>query len=180
MVGLSEADVEELALDCLSSLGWAVARGRDIAPDEAGAERDDYGQAVLGRRLRSALARLNPTVPEGPRQDAARKITHPDGAVLEARNRAFHRMAVDGVGVEYRDGGRIRGAQVQVFDFDCPQNNDWLAVNQFTVVEGNHERRLDIVLFVNGLPLGVVELKNPAHADATVWSAWQQLQTYKA
>ncbi len=180
MVGLSEADVEELALDCLRSLGWAVARGRDVAPDEAGAERDDYGQAVLERRLRSALARLNPGVPEGPRQDAARKITHPEGAVLEARNRSFHRMAVDGVGVEYRDGGRIRGAQVQLFDFDCPQNNDWLAVNQFTVVEGNHERRLDIVLFVNGLPLGVVELKNPADADATVWSAWQQLQTYKA
>jgi len=77
VVGLSEADVEELALDCLRSLGWAVARGRDVAPDEAGAERDDYGQAVLERRLRSALARLNPGVPEGPRQDAARKITHP-------------------------------------------------------------------------------------------------------
>ena len=90
-------------------------------------------------------------------------------------------MLVDGVTVEYRrDNGAIRGAQAQVIDFDDPANNDWLAVNQFTVVEDRHERRPDIVLFVNGLPLGLIELKNPADEDATVWTAWQQLQTYKA
>ena len=100
---------------------------------------------------------------------------------MEARNRAFHRLAVDGVTVEYRDaGGSIRGAPVWVFDFEQPSNNDWLVVNQFTVVESNHERRPDIVLFVNGLPLAVIELKNPADEDATLRSAWQQLRTYQA
>ena len=100
---------------------------------------------------------------------------------MEARNRAFHRMIVDGVTVEHStDDGHIRGAQVRVVDFDTPSGNDWLAVNQVTVVENKHERRPDIVLFVNGLPLGLIELKNPANEDATVWTAWQQLQTYKA
>ena len=90
-------------------------------------------------------------------------------------------MLVDGVTVEYRtDNGTVRGAQARVIDFDTPVNNDWLAVNQFTVVENKHERRPDVVLFVNGLPLGVIELKNPADEDATIWTAWQQLQTYKA
>ena len=180
MVGLSEADVEELTLDCLRQLGWAVAHGRDLTPDVAGAERENYGQVILAGRLQAVLERLNPGLPDEARQDAARKLIRPAGATLEARNRAFHHMVVDGVGVEYRDGGNIKGAQAKVLDFDEPQNNDWLVVNQFTVVENKRERRLDIVLFVNGLPLGVVELKNPTHADATVWSAWQQLQTYKA
>ncbi len=133
MAGLNEADVEELGLDCLRSLGWGVAHGRDIAPDTDGAERDDYGQVVLEGRLRAALVRLNPDVPDEARQDAVRKLTRLEGTTLEARNRAFHRLAVDGVTVEYRDGGRIRGAQARVLDFDDPRNNDWLAVNQFTV-----------------------------------------------
>ncbi len=100
---------------------------------------------------------------------------------MEARNRAFHRLLVDGVTVEYRTAvGAVRGAQVSVLDYEHPTNNDWLAVNQFTVVEGEHERRPDIVLFVNGLPLGLIELKNPADEKATVWTAWNQVQTYKA
>ena len=101
---------------------------------------------------------------------------------MEARNRAFHRMVVDGVTVEHRTGdGSIRGAQARVIDFDDPDGNDWLAVNQVTVIENKHERRApDIVMFVNGLPLGLVELKNPTDEDATVWTAWQQFQTYKA
>ena len=113
-------------------------------------------------------------------EDAYRKLTRPEGATLDARNRAFHQMLVDGVTVEYKDGDSIRGAQAQIVDFERPSNNDWLAVNQFTVVESKHERRPDIVLFVNGLPLGVVELKNPTNEDASIWIGWQQLQTYKA
>ena len=125
--------------------------------------------------------RLNPDLPAEALDDAYRKLTRPEGATVEARNRAFHRMVVDGVTVEHRtDDGHIRGAQVRVVDFDTPSGNDWLAVNQVTVVENKHERRPDIVLFVNGLPLGLIELKNPANEDATVWTAWQQLQTYKA
>ena len=131
--------------------------------------------------MRGALERLNPDLPAEALDDAFRKLTRPEGATVEVRNRTFHRMIVDGVTVEHStDDGHIRGAQVRVVDFDAPSGNDWLAVNQVTVVENKHERRPDIVLFVNGLPLGLIELKNPANEDATVWTAWQQLQTYKA
>ena len=178
---LSEADVEQAALDWLSALGWQVAHGPDIAPGTPNAERTDYSQVVLERRLRDALALLNPVLPASALDDAYRKLTRPEGATMEARNRAFHRMLVEGVTVEYRAGdGRISGAQVKVIDFDDSDANDWLAVNQFTVTENRSTRRPDVVLFVNGLPLGVIELKNPADEDATVWTAWQQLQTYKA
>ena len=178
---LSESTVEAVALDWLASLGWAVAHGWNIAPDTPAAERANYGEVVLNARLRSALARLNPDLPDDALNDALRRLTRPAGATLEARNRDFHRMVVAGVTVEYVDtDGRVRGAQVRVIDFDEPDANDWLAVNQFTVVESGRERRPDIVLFVNGLPLAVAELKNPVDEDATVWSAFQQLQTYKA
>ena len=178
---ISEADVEEAALDWLRAVGWQVAYGPSIAPEAPGAERNDYGQVVLERRLRDALGELNPGLPAEALDDAFRKLTRPEGATLEARNRAFHRMLVDGVTVEHRtDGGAMRGAQARVVDFDDPAANDWLAVNQLTVTENKNTRRPDVVLFVNGLPLGVIELKNPVDEDATVWTAWQQLQTYKA
>ena len=177
----TESTVEQAALAWLESLDWRVAHGPDIAPDTTGAERTDYGEVLLARRLRDVLARLNPDLPAAALEDAFRRLTRPEGSTLEARNRAFHRMVVDGVTVEHRtDNGAIRGAQARVIDFDDPANNDWLAANQFTVVENKHERRPDVVLFVNGLPLGVIELKNPADEDATIWTAWQQLQTYKA
>ena len=180
MTSLVEADVEQAALEWLSGLGWQVLHGPDIAPDGPNAERDDYAQAVLDRRLRDTLAELNPTLPQSALDDAYRKLTHPEGSTLEARNRAFHRMLVNGVEVEYRDmDGRVRGDQVRVIDFEKPDKNNWLAVNQFTVTENKNNRRPDIVLFVNGLPLGVIELKNPADEDATIWTAWNQLQTYK-
>ncbi len=181
MTTITEADVEQAALDWLSALGWKVAHGPDIAPGTPNAERTDYGQVVLERRVPDSLAELNPSLPPSALDDAFRKLTRPEGSTLESRNRAFHRMLVEGVAVEYRaDGGAIRGAQAQVIDFDNPANNDWLAVNQFTVTENRNTRRPDIALFVNGLPLGVIELKNPADEDATIWTAWQQFQTYKA
>ena len=181
MTTITEADVEQATLDWLAAVGWSVAHGLDIAPDAPGAERADFAQVMLERRLRDALAALNPDLPASALDDACRRLTRPEGATLEARNRAFHRMLVDGVTVEYRDGeGRVRGTQALAVDFDDPANNDWLAVNQLTVTENQNRRRPDVVLFVNGLPLGVIELKNPADEDATVWTAWQQLQTYKA
>ncbi len=177
---MAESIVESAALAWLSELGWQVRHGTEIAPDGLFAERQDYGQVVLEQRLRDALARLNPDLPPEALQDAFRKLMNPPGATLEQRNRAFHRMLVDGVTVEYRrPDGSIAGAQARVLDFDDPENNDWLAVNQFTVSENRHTRRPDVVLFVNGLPLAVIELKNPADEQATIWSAYQQLQTYK-
>ena len=180
-IGVTESVIEQAALAWLESLGWRIVHGPEIAPDTTGAERADYGQVVLEQRLLDSLARLNPNLSVGSLNDTFRKLNRPEGPTLEARNRSFHRMAVDGVTVEYRtDEGAVRGAQARVVDFDDPTNNDWLAVNQFTVVENKHERRPDIVLFVNGLPLGVIELKNPADEEATIWTAWQQIQTYKA
>ena len=181
MTGLSEAEVEALALSWLEESGWAVAHGPDLAPGGSAPERPGYGDVILEGRLRAALARLNPTLPPQALDDAHRRLARPEGATLEARNRALHRMMVDGVTVEYRDrGGAIRGAQARVIDFEDWRANDRLAVNQFTVVENERERRPDIALFVNGLPLAVIELKNPADEDATIWSALQQLRTYKA
>ena len=181
MTTLSESDVEAAALDWLEGLGWRTAHGPDIGPDGPDTERSDYSQGVLERRLREALADLNPGLPAEALDDAQRRLTSPEGSTLEARNRSFHRMLVDGVSVERRaEDGSIRGAQVRILDFDNPANNGFLAVNQFTVTENRDTRRPDIVLFINGLPLGVIELKNPVDEDATIWTAWQQLQTYTA
>ncbi|MCY4526234.1 MAG: type I restriction endonuclease subunit R [Anaerolineaceae bacterium] len=177
---LTELDVEQAALDWLQALGWRVAHGPDIAPGEPGAARAAYEDVVLEGRLREALERFNPGLPAMSIHDALRKLGRPEGGTLEARNRSFHRMLVDGVNVEYRgDDGAIRGAQVQVIDYEDPGNNDWLAVNQFTVVENRQQRRPDIALFVNGLPLLLIELKNAVDEQATIRNAWQQLQTYK-
>lgn len=177
----TESVVEHAALAWLESTGWLIVNGPEIAPDTPVAERGDYGEIVLAQRLHDALARLNPALPTDTLEHAFRKLTRPEGADLVARNRALHRLLVDGVTVEYRDSdGSIRGAQARAIDFDVPEKNDWLAVNQFSVVEDKHSRRPDIVLFVNGLPLAVIELKNAADENATIWSAFKQLQTYKA
>ncbi|HPW56714.1 MAG TPA: type I restriction endonuclease subunit R [Thermoanaerobaculaceae bacterium] len=181
MTAFTESVVEDAALGWLEATGWRIAHGPDIAPDMPGAERADYGEVVLAQRLRDALGRLNPELPAEALDDAFRKLTRPEGADLIQRNRALHRLLVDGVTVEYRDvEGAIRGAQARVIDFDDVPANDWLAVNQFTVVENRRSRRADVVLFVNGLPLVVLELKNAASEEATIWTAFQQLQTYKA
>ena len=183
MTKFAESVVEEAALAWLEELGYATLHGPDIAAGEPAAERSDpsYRDVVLEGRLRQALKRLNPGLPPEALEDAYRKLTRTDAPSLVERNRAVHRMLVDGVTVEYRrKDGSIAGAQARVIDFDVPQNNDWLAVNQFSVSEGQHARRPDVVLFVNGLPLAVIELKNSADENATVWSAFQQLQTYQA
>jgi type I restriction enzyme R subunit len=179
----TESVVEDASLAWLDALGYQVLHGPDIAAGEPGAERNDpnYRDVLLEGRLQQALMRLNPALPPDAIEDAYRKLTRADAPSNAERNRAVHRMLVDGVAVEYRrKDGAIVGTQVQVIDFDAPANNDWLAVNQFTVSEGQHTRRPDVVLFVNGLPLAVIELKNPADENATVWSAFQQLQTYQA
>ena len=177
---LNESTLESKALAWLSAIGWQVRHGSDIAPAGLFAEREDYKDVVLKKRLMDALVRLNPNLPPEALKDAFRKLMNPEGATLEQRNHAFHRMLVDGVTVEFRrQDGSIAGAQARVLDFDHPDNNDWLAVNQFKVVENRHTRRPDVVLFVNGLALAVIELKNPFDVQATIWTAYHQLQTYK-
>jgi type I restriction enzyme R subunit len=177
----SESIVEDAALAWLEGIGWTIKHGPQIAPGELFAERSDYGQVTLNERLHQALLRLNPELPNEAVEDAFHKITRMEGATLEVRNRAFHKMLVDGINIEYRrSDGSISGAQARVVDFDYPDNNDWLVVNQFTVSENKHTRRPDIVIFVNGLPLVVIELKNAADENATIWTAFQQIQTYKS
>ena len=179
---ITESAIEHAALAWLESLGWTVKNGPDIACGEPGAERSDpdYHDVILERGLRDALVRLNPSLPSEALDDAFRKLTRPEGTTLEMRNRLLHKMLVDGVTVEYRTAeGAIRGGQVRVIDYQDEYNNDWLAVNQFTVAENKHMRRPDIVLFVNGLPLAVLELKNPADENATTLTAYKQLQTYQ-
>ena len=176
---VNELDIEKTALNWLAGMGYSVLHGPDIGPDTSDAERSRYEDVVLERRLRDAVARLNPNIPAESQEEAVQKVLSPNSPSLVQNNRTFHLMLVDGIEVEYREpDGTIRGDRVQLLDFDSPENNDWLAVNQFTVVE-NIERRPDIVLFVNGLPLGMIELKNPTDESATVWSAFRQLQTYK-
>jgi type I restriction enzyme R subunit len=177
---LSESVIEEAALAWLEGLGWRVVYGPEIAPGEADAERRDYREVLLADRLHAAIQDLNPHLPEDALHDAFRKLTLLEGSSLETRNRAFHRMLVNGVTVEYRAAdGDIRGVQVRILDFANPDANDFLAVNQFTVIENGIERRPDIVLFVNGLPLAVIELKNAADENADIWKAFAQLQTYR-
>jgi type I restriction enzyme R subunit len=172
---ITASTVESAALRWLADSGFAVG--------QPGAERSDptYRDVVLEWRLREALVRLNPHLPQEVLDDAFRKVVRADGPSLIERNRAVHRMLVDGVTVEYRRAdGSIKAEPARVIDFDDPDNNDWLAVNQFTVVgPQGHTRRADIVIFLNGLPLGVIELKNPADEKATIGSALNQLGTYR-
>jgi len=180
-MSLTESIVEDAALTWFGELGYAVGHGPQMAPGEPAAERDSFGEVVLVGRLREALRRLNPTLPEEAREEALRKVLRVATPSLVQTNRAFHRMLRDGVDVEYaRPDGSTKHDKAWLVDFSDVRANDWLAVNQFTVIEGQHNRRPDIVVFVNGLPMALIELKNAADEDATIWSAYSQLQTYKA
>lgn len=176
---VTESVVEGAALGWLSELGYTVIYGGTIAPGESKAERESYKEVVLKGRLLSALRRLNPALPNEAVDEAYRKITQPQSPSLIEDNRAFHRMLVNGVEVEYMRDGRLTGDIAALADWENPSYNDWLAVNQFTVQDGMHNRRPDIVIFLNGLPLVVMELKNPTSEKADIWSAFNQLQTYK-
>ncbi|MHB8177174.1 MAG: type I restriction endonuclease subunit R [Vulcanimicrobiaceae bacterium] len=177
---LNEDDVERYAIDLLKGLGYAYLPGSDIAPDGPREERKSFRDAVLVERLRAALARLNPTLSPSAREDALRKVTVHETADLVLNNQRFHRFLIEGVDVEYSDGtGSVRYAKARIIDFDHPDANDWLAVNQFTIKEDASERRPDLMVFVNGLPIALFEFKNPTDEKATIHSAYNQLQTYK-
>ncbi len=176
----TESVVEQAALAWLEALGYGIAHGPGIGSGQPGAERADWSQVVLEGRLREALLRLNLKVPASAIEEAFRKLTRSDSPSFVAGNHAMHRLLVDGVPVEYqRKDGSMGGDIVRVIDFENPGNNDFLAVNQLTVIENKHERRPDVVVYINGLPLAVIELKNAADENATIWGAFNPLQTYK-
>lgn len=180
MTGAFESVVEQAALEWFGAIGYTVVAGPSVGPGAPSAERSSYADVVLDARLRESLARLNPTVSREGLEEAFRKLTRTSFPQLIDANHELHHYLVNGVGVEYlRADGTIGYDPVRILDFDAPDNNDWLVVNQFTVAEGGHTRRLDIVVFVNGLPIAVIELKRANSENATIWDAFQQLQTYK-
>ena len=183
MMRIDEAAVESWALDVLSALGWQTVHGSDIAPGAERQERQSYRDVVLLGRLNDAVGRLNPSVPRPGRDEAVRQLLRVQSANLAEDNAQFHQMLVEGVAVPVQEGGVHLNRTVRFIDFDRPESNDWLAVQQFTVhdrVDGRDtDRRVDVAGFVNGLPLVMFELKNPAAEGATTVSAWRQVQTYK-
>ena len=179
MTALTESDLEQIVLGWFGELGYTILHGPEIAPEASLSERSSYSDPLLPARVQIALSRLNPSLPPEALDDAFRKLTRIDSPTLIQRNHAFHRILVEGIPVEYRTQDRIVSDSAQLFDLADLENNDWVVVNQFTVVEGHHNRRPDIVVFVNGIPLGVIEIKNPGDEKATIWSAFNQLQTYK-
>lgn len=178
---ISEADVEENVLAILKSLGYEIIRGdnEDYLPGGPLALRPDYKDVVLVERLRKALKKINPTIPEEAREQAVKQVLRSESQKLLADNENFHKMLVDGIDIPIKAEDGESYKKVWLFDFEKPENNEFWAVNQFTVIENNVERRPDVMLFVNGIPLLVIELKNLADEDATIWTAFSQFQTYK-
>lgn len=176
---ITESEVEQVALDIFFDLKYKIIYGPDIAPDGSHPERQSYSDVILVKRLREVIYRFNPTIPVEVKDEALKQIMRTDSPDLVINNHRFHKMLVDGVDVEYRKEGGIAGDKVWLFNFDKINDNEFLAVNQFTVIENNINRRPDIVLFVNGLPIVVIELKNPADENATTLTAFKQFQTYK-
>ena len=175
---ITENEIENIAISYLQGLGYDYKHGVEISPDGDHPERL-YSEVVLVTRLRDAIDKLNPNITQEAREDALKKVLRTESPNLIINNENFHRYLTDGVDVEIRRESSIRGEKVYIVDFENPDNNEFLAVNQFTVIEGNQNKRPDIVLFVNGLPLVVIELKNAVDENADIKSAYNQLQTYK-
>ena len=180
MAFLSEAELEEVLLQNFERLGYERSTDAKIGPDGTSSERESYGDVILQRRLVAAIEKLNPDIPSEARQDAFKSLVANVTPSLVEENRRLHRFMVEGVGVEYYDAdGTIRGDTVRLIDFDTLELNDWLVLSQMTVIENGNHRRPDVVLYLNGLPLAVIELKSPGAENATLDGAFNQLQTYK-
>jgi type I restriction enzyme R subunit len=179
VVDMNESDLEKLCITWFQDSGWDWRFGSDIAPDGEAPERSDYREVILRPRLIEALAKLNPQLPESAIEEAATILARPKQPSLVMNNRDFHAALVQGLPVEIEEDGQRRGDRVRLIDFEIPSNNDFLAVNQFTILGTKQPRRPDIVLFVNGLPLAVIELKNLADESVGIEDAFNQLQTYK-
>ncbi len=176
---ITESAIETLAIERLESLGYTYLHGSVIAHDGDAPERTGYGDVILESRLRDAVARINPDLPASLLDSAVKDALRIRSPELLVDNEAFHRLLTEGVSVTTHKGGDERGERVWLIDFDNPANNDFLVVNQFTVIENHHNKRPDLILFVNGLPLAVIELKNAGDENATIRSAFKQIETYK-
>ena len=176
---MTEDQLEQEALGWLNEVGYQVLYGPDVAPDGDAPERADYRQVLLVDRLRKAIARLNPDIPNVARDDALKQVLDLGVPSQLAANRQFHKLLVNGVPVQYQKAGETLGDLVRLMDFANVAANEWLAINQYSIKGPHHTRRPDIILFVNGLPLVLLELKNPADETADIWKAFDQIQTYK-
>ncbi len=176
---ITEAQLEQLCLQWFQDTGWSYAHGPDITPEGDSPERADYRAVVLKNRLSQAVQRINPHLPPAVLDTIVHLVTTPDHPSLIQNNRTFHRLLMEGVPVEFTRDDKKEADHAQLIDFATPENNDFLVVNQFTISGTKQPRRPDIAVFINGLPLAVIELKNPRDENADVWTAYGQLQTYK-
>jgi type I restriction enzyme R subunit len=176
---ITESAIEKFAIELLEKQGYQYIYAPSIAPDSDTPERQSFEDVLLMERLQTAVGRINPSIPADIREDAIKQILRLNSPELIANNEAFHRMLTEGIKIGYQKDGYNRGDLVWLIDFKNPENNDFLVANQFTVIENNVNKRPDVILFVNGLPQVVIELKNPADENATIRTAFKQLQTYK-
>lgn len=175
---ITENEIEEIALSYLQNLGYSYILGTTLSPDGEHPERQ-YTDVVLATRLRDAIDKLNPTITQDAKEDALKKVLRTESPNALINNETFHKYLTEGVDVEVRTADGIRGEKVYIVDFANAENNEFLAINQFTIIEGSQNKRPDLILFINGLPLVVIELKNAVDENATIKSAYNQLQTYK-
>ena len=180
MKPITEDIIERSAIEILQSLGWDYANGKEISPEGLFCERDTFQQIVLTNRLRKAIAKINPHIPKNAQEQAVQKVSRIYSAELLHNNEVFHQYLIEKVRIPYQLDGYERSHEIALLDFDNPLNNEFLVVNQFTIIENNQNKRPDILLFVNGLPLVLMELKNAADETATIHKAYDQIQTYKA
>ena len=175
---ITESEIEKISLDYLASLGYSTITGPLISPDGDKPERN-YNEVILTQRLRDAVDILNPNLPLDVKEEVIKKVLRTDSPNLVLNNQTFHKYLTEGVEIEYRIDNGIKGGKCFLIDFENPLINQFVAVNQFTIIEGTKNKRPDIILFINGLPLVVIELKNAVDESATLKSSFNQLQTYK-
>lgn len=180
MKPITENIIEQSAIEILQSQGWGYANGKEISPEGLFCERENFSQIVLLNRLRTAISKINPNIPLDAQEAAVQKVLRIASPDLLHNNEEFHRLLVEKVKIPYQENGYERSHEVALIDFEHPANNQFLVVNQYTIIENNQNKRPDVLLFVNGLPLVVIELKNAASENADIKSAYQQIQTYKA
>src|SRR5690554_5869270 len=180
MAKITENDIELYAIEELENLGYSYIYGPEIAPDGEAQERNTYDEVILTQRLQKAIDRINPSIPQHAKEDALKQVLRIGTPDVLTDNETFHRMLTEGVNVTYQKEGNQRGDKVKLVDFDEVDNNEFNVINQYTIIENNNNKRPDVILFINGLPLVVIELKNAVDENATIKSAFNQIQTYKA